>query len=537
MRSNTMCGLFIAGLLLMSPVAAKEKPQVASDLAPTHGFVYIGFPKGGWSAVQARPVDGGEPINIDTPVAAAPMPGALAFGRWLPAGRYRLGSWEAMKWTNGPEFEVQAGRVTDLGGFVPINIGGYQMVVAPVRHAEDAGDLALATAEIGPLLKNPDPIVVETHVVSQAMTISQPGTGLGLIADLLLAYDRKKNKPSTQEQLKAIGSPVEFLRVARTVVPPLQDEPAILPDGTLYFPSDLGQLRRRGADGEWSNVGIDTLRQILAVEYADGRLVAGSDNGRLRLSEDDGKTWTELKALRSKESIIDIDHADGVWIVTTTEQFLDPKAPRVMGLPSALTPLSVRMRVYTGHSGDFADLTLSREFVLTPKDQLGWMGARGQTFAGDYYLLVPPNLQRMSLSTGAWTQVTPGARIGSHRVDPHTGTLTGLWSQGAFSKIYVSTDRGDHWTQIDRPPYVITDVQMENDVQGWASRWNADAFGGKWEVWSFVPGKSDWAKSGEAPFNCRPMRIAPDRPVICIANDASIFGLHDGEWSVEFSAH
>lgn len=432
---------------------------------------------------------------------------------------------------------MQAGRVTDLGGFVPVGIGGYQLIVVPVRHAEDAGDLALGTEAIRPLLKDPAPIVVEARVVSQAMTLTQPGTGLGLIADMLLAYDRKRNKPSTQEQLKGIGSPTEFLRMARTVMPPLQDEPAILPDGTLYFPADLGQLRRRSPDGEWGNVGIDTLRQILAVEYADGRLVAGSDDGHLRASRDDGATWTTLKALRSNEAIIDIDRVDGTWIVATSEQFLDPKAPRSGGMLAATTPYSVHLRVYTGHDADFADLAPSKEFTLTPKDQIGWMGARGQAFGGDYFLLVPPNLQRLTLADGTWTQVTPGGRIGSHRVDAKTGVLTGLWSQGAFSKVYVSSDRGDHWTQIGRPPYIILDVQMDTATQGWASRWNMDAFGGKWETWAFAPEKNDWVQTGEAPFNCRPMRIAADRPLVCVATDASLFGLHDGTWDVEFSAH
>ena len=43
-------------------------------------------------------------------------------------------------------------------------------------------------------------------------------------------------------------------------------------------------------------------------------------------------------------------------------------------------------------------------------------------------------------------------------------------------------------------------------------------------------------KTGEAPFNCRLMRIAPDLPILCLTQDASILGLHEGKWEVEFSA-
>ena len=143
--------------------------------------------------------------------------------------------------------------------------------------------------------------------VPTAVAISQPSSGLGLIADLLLAYDRKLNKPSTLQRLKDARDPAEFLRLARTVVPPLQDEPAIAPDGTAWFPADLGQLRRRSPQGQWDNLGIDTLRQILAVEYDNGRLVVGSDDGQLRASDDGGHAWKQLRSLGAGESVIDID--------------------------------------------------------------------------------------------------------------------------------------------------------------------------------------------------------------------------------------
>lgn len=530
--------VLVLSLLLAWPVAAKVKPQVPAELAPTHGFVYVAYPKGGSIGLQVRLEGGGKPIMLDSATTASPMAGAQAFGRWLPPGQYRLGAWGAMKWENGPVFEVQAGRVTDLGGLVPVNIGGYQIVMMPVRHAENAGDLALATQSFRELLKDPAPIVVDIAQVSAPMTLVQPATGLGLIADLLIAHDRKINKPSTLEQLKAATVPADFLRLARTVMPPLQDEPAILPDGTLYFTADLGQIRKRSPDGQWSNIGMDTLRQTLAVEYANGRLIAGSDDGHLRSSEDGGSHWNALKSLKISESIIDIDHADGQWVLASTETFDDPTAPRSSGmLAAAATARSVRLRVYTGHSDDLSDLSLSKEFVLTPRDQIGWMGARGQLVDGRYYITIAPNVYRLELASGEWTTLAPGPRVGSLRVDRKTGTLSALWSQGAFSKVYVSSDHGDSWTQIGRPPYVIFDVQMDASDTGWASRWNMDAFSGKWELYRYVPAKNDWEQTGEAPFNCKPLRVSAEIPLLCIANDASIFSMRaDGTWEVEFSA-
>jgi hypothetical protein len=529
--------LVAMSLLLAMPAAAREKVQVPADLVPTHGYVHVAFPKGGGDALSVQLASGGKDLRIDTPATALPLANAQAFGKWLPAGKYRITGWGALSWSDGPEFEVQAGRVTDIGDFVPVNIGGYELVLLPIPHREHDGAVAAATQSFASLLKDPAPVPFELPVVSPAMEIGQKSTGLGLIADLLMAYDRKVNKPSTLEKLKAARQPAEFLQIARTMAPPLQDEPARLADGTTYFPADFGQLRKRAPDGQWSNVGMDSLRQILAVEQADGHLVAGSDDGRISESRDGGSTWSELKTFGRQESVIDIDHAGLGWIVATTEKFDDPNAARGGGLIAAVkgTP-SVRLRVYAGQRGDFGDLALSREFILAPKDQVGWLGARGQLVDGRYYIAAGTLLQRLDLASGEWKTITPGPRISSHRVDANTGVLTALWSQGAFSKLYVSSDHGETWTQIGRPPYVINDVQMDAADRGWASRWNMNAFGGVWETYAFAPAKNDWDKSGEAPFNCRLMRIAPDLPVLCLAPDASILGLHEGKWEVEFSA-
>lgn len=535
---RTTCSIIVVGLVSCAPAFAADKaPPDPAVLAPTHGYVYVEYPKGGWDSLSARPMDGGKPVAIDMQLDVPRFADAKAFGKWLPSGKYQLGSWDPLqKWTDGPVFEVQAGRVTDLGGFVPVNIGGYQVVLVPVRHSEDRDDLALATKGFQDVLSDPEPIEASPSSVSTPITIGEASSGLGLIVDLLVAHDRKVNKPSTLEQLKATKDPAEFLRIERSVVPPLQDEPAVAADGALYFPANLGQLRRRSADGEWANVGIDTLRQVLAVEYDDGRLLAGSDDGLVRASDDGGATWTLLKSFGPREQVLDIDHAEGHWIVATLERYDDKTSPQGFWVAAPLGTLAARVRIYAGHARDLSDLAVSGEFTSPPKEQAGWLGARGQLVGGRYYIVVPPQVQRLDVSTGTWKQISPGPRTSSIRVDPQTGMMAALWSQGGFSKVYVSTDQGDSWTRIGRPPYVIYDVQMDAPDRGWASRWNMGAFGGDWETYRFAPEKNDWVVTGKAPFNCQPMRI-PEGPVFCVATDASIFGLHEGKWEVEFSAH
>jgi hypothetical protein len=531
--------LVLFGALLVAPAYAEAKEQSLEELAPTHGYAYVSFSKGGAVSLAVTPVDGRRQILISDRAPAAPVAGAQAFARWLPAGQYRVSGFNGMTWSDGPLFEVEAGRITHLGDHVAVNVGGYEMVLVPMKTEDTQAAIDAATESISTYLRDTTPIQLDIAQVSPALKIVQSATDLGLIADLLLAYDRKRNKPSTLARLKSAKDAGHFLDIAREVVPPTQDEPARTELGALYFPADFGQLRRRDPNGEWSNVGMDTLRSILSAEYDNGRLLAGSDDGRIRSSFDGGRTWEEVKAFSRFESVIDIDHAAGKFVVLTTERFDDPDAPRSGGMLAApLGTPSLRLRVYVGSDSSLSDLTVSREFIMTPRDQIGWFGARGQHVNGQYFVAVAPTLHRLDLSSGQWADVTPPdrAKVGGHRVDPDTGVVTTLWSQGAFSKVYVSKDYGESWSRIGRPPYVINDVQMDSPSEGWASRWNMNAFSGEWEMYRFAPAKDDWEKIGEAPFNCRPIRAAKDLPLICVATDASLFGLRDGEWQVEFSA-
>lgn len=515
--------LFAAFLWLAVPCIAEAAPKQPAELVGTHGYVHMSFSKGGAGALFVSPEGGGREVRIDAFAPVPPLANIQSIGGWLPPGRYRIARWGMLEWKDGPVFEVQPGRATDLGDFIGVNVGGYKMVLMPITDPDHQGALEAAVAPFASLLKNPTPLRLNQDSMSPAMQMGQPSSGLGLVADLLLAYDRKLNKPSTIQALVSEKSPAEFLRLIRTVTLPTQDEPARLDDGTLYFPADFGQLRKRTPEGQWSNVGMETVRQIFAVESDEDRLVAGSDDGVIRESRDGGASWSVLASVGSLRSVMDIDHESGVWVVTTAEN-------------DAAEPNTIRLRVLVAHRQDLSDLSLSREFVVDPKDRIGWLGARGQLSDGRYYIMAGNTPQRLDLASGQWKALTPRDKISSLRVNRSTGVLSALWSQGVFSKVYVSTDHGDSWSAIGRPPYVINDVQMDTATSGWASRWNADAFTGVWEMHAFSPAKNDWDKVGEAPFNCKPMRVDPELPVLCISNDASIFALRDGEWQVEFSA-
>ncbi|MEH6416688.1 hypothetical protein [Pseudomonas sp. CGJS7] len=524
--------LTVGLLWAASAWAAKPAPQVPAQLAATHGYVYVNFPKGSGT----RPGTTGSLSVVSTATGAREEtldarsdPGDKAFGRWLPAGQYRLARWSGQQWGEYPGFEVQAGRVTDLGSLVPIQIGGYELVVLPLRPTENAHDIDAALNQFGPVLKSAEPLRWQPSTPPKPFKQLYPSTGLGLIADLLSAHDRKVNKPSVIGRLKAAQSSEEFLQLARSVTPPLADEPAEAADGTLYFGADLGQIRVRRADAQWSGIGIDTLRKISAVERVGETLLAGSDDSILRRSDDQGATWTVLKSFGATEAVIDIDRQAPHWLITTGRQ--------VPALQAGLPPSLDRITVYVASNEDLSDLHALREFPVDIRKTLGgWPGPMPQSWNGSYFLGFIKELHRLDLQSMQWKTVSPPSAFNSFRIDAKTGTVTVLVSAGAFSKIFVSSDRGDSWKKVGRPPYVITDVQFDSADIGYATRWNMNAFSGVWELYTFDPKIDDWHKRSEAPFNCKPWRVSPRIPLLCVASDGSVLSQHEQEWTVEASA-
>ena len=64
--------LLLTSLLLSLPVAAKEPPQLPSQLAATHGYVHVAFPKGGAQVLTVKPVGKGKPQRLLSYIGGLP---------------------------------------------------------------------------------------------------------------------------------------------------------------------------------------------------------------------------------------------------------------------------------------------------------------------------------------------------------------------------------------------------------------------------------------------------------------------------------
>ncbi|PMQ03057.1 hypothetical protein DyAD56_20255 [Dyella sp. AD56] len=502
--------------------AASSAEQSAAELAATRGYVYVYFPKD-IGTIEVRPVDGGPNRKL----APRTDEGGKAYGAWLTPGDYRISKWNSYDWGDYPTFKVEAGRVTDLGSLVPVNIGGYELVVLPVRDAEDAHAIDGALQQYASALTSLDPIRWNPPSPPKPIDLQLKVTpGLGLIPSLVMAHDRKVNKPSTVAALKNATSNEEFLRLARSIARPMYSHPAEDGQGNIYFGADLGQIRVRHEDGTWSGLSVDTLHSVSGVAFVEGSLYAGSDNGVLRSSDDSGKHWSDIRTFGDDQAIIDIEHEGNAWIVATAHQVLQPS-----GVVAA-----DQIVVYVSPQGGLEKLEKSREFPLEKQMPGSWGGAMGQLVHGAYFINTHKGLYRYDLAGQQWKTISPPTNVSTHHVDPATGTVSVLLNKGALSKVFVSEDKGGSWKEMKRPPFVTADVQFDNPGMGYAIRAEPGAFKVTWEIYTYSRGAPDWAKQVDAPFQCIPMRASASMPIICILSDGSILSQREQDWYVEFSA-
>lgn len=153
------------GLLWATPLLAKTSEQDAKSKAATHGYVYASFPKVSNGFLTVTPAAGGREWEL----AERQDPGHKAQGLWLPEGDYRIARWGPYAWEPAQSFHVQAGRVTDLGSLLSINVGGYAQVFVSVHPAEKAHAIDAALDEYGGALVSREPIACCTCAVQASV--------------------------------------------------------------------------------------------------------------------------------------------------------------------------------------------------------------------------------------------------------------------------------------------------------------------------------------------------------------------------------
>jgi hypothetical protein len=517
-------------LVVFLGACAGAPPMVQSptELRATHGFVHASLGSG--ATVRLRSLAKGETYDLVSQAANGPY----AYGLWVPEGQYEIVDLRASSGAAYAPVSVSRGRITDLGGIVRLEIGNYEFVRLPIRHPELAPGLQQATSALRPHLATTEPIEWRPSAPPQAEKQGSPPTNLGLIADLLMDYTRHVNKPPLNQQLKQAKSTEEFFRLAVATVPPLADEPGSDAEGRLYYGAELGQIRVRARNGEWTNLDTGTLQTITAVEVSGSKIVAGTARGEIRTSED-GRTWRRHFSFAPGETVADIDRIGDRWIVLTARL----AAVNFAAAPGAQVQTADLFKVYSATGDDLAGMALLRELPLPDKVfVVRGMGARGQAAGGGWFVNVGSDLLRLDLATLQWSTSSPGHKVSGFNISPKTGLVTAYRQQGAFSKLNLTADQGRTWRAADTPPYIFYDVYFESPDKGLATRWSTGAFSASIEFMAYDPKADRWQKTYDAPPGCvRLLRDVDNVQRFCVTSGNSILNYVDGKWVAEFAVN
>lgn len=516
----------IALLLTLTLSACVTTPPVpkqsAATLAATHGYVYTNFPKGeDGSMMVISPTQTKGQYSL----IARDDKNTHAYGYWLPAGEYKMSKWGTLDWGNYPSFQVKAGQITNLGSFIPLGIGGYEFVILPIKHKESSSLVNAALTEFKPYLASSeiiswDPKVPPTPIKYQPTQTS----GLGMVVDLMNAYHAKVNKPSINKQLRETKNIDTFFSIAKSSTPPINTEPAIDKNSTLYYGADFGQIRTRTKNGEWSALDTNTLTEVTSIEIFQNTIVAGHEDGVIQISTDNGKIWKKIHALASDEIIKDIDRVGDEWFVVTKT---DKKI-----VNNEVVNLN-KQKIYRSNNGELNNLTLLKEF----SHDYGWPGSYGESDSKFYYVPMYTDLYRFNIKTQEWKLITPGKAIHTFHLTDGTNIITSWLAGGAFSKLHLSTDNGDNWKELDTPPYTIDNIYFTSPTEGKATRLGMGMFQSTLEEYAYNSTNNNWTKTREGPAGCAYfLQDETKQTRFCVMPGGNIFSnkTTDNKWAAEF---
>lgn len=502
--------------LLLAGCASTPEIQAPQQFAATHGYVVATFEhefSGG--ALYLKSADGKEHQLLL-------RPGTTAFGKWLPAGQYRIASWGQKEWGSYTPIQVRAGRVTDLGGFAEVSMGGYEYAILPLRNTDTAAAANAAVQELRPHLAAPEILAWAPTQPPPLFQIPAPSTNLGIVGDALMAYDRHVNEPALNGLLRQATTLQEFSRLARLATPPKTTEPGSDGQGNLYYGAEIGQLRVRSAAGKWSSFDTGGIHEVTAVEAFGAWLYAGSARGVIRRSDKRGASWTVLASLGADQAVIDIDRVGQQWIVATAK--LEP----VMGHMDAR-----ELKVYAATREDLSDLALIHQSPVSSNNLM--RGVVGESWGNYYYAGALPDLLRYDTTTRQWSKVTPPTDINGFHVSPANGTVAAYKAMGVFSKLFVSANHGQAWTRRGTPPIAIQEILFTAADSGIAVRSDIGTFSVTNQIMQYNAASDGWTRTSDMPAGCqRFLRDARNEPRFCVTTGSNVFANDRSRWVLEF---
>ena len=276
----------------------------------------------------------------------------------------------------------------------------------------------------------------------------------------------------------------ELMRSA-SLAPAVRNLTAVLngidstPDGSLLAGGKMGRvIWRKPGEERMRALQIDTWLEVLSVRaYRQGLLAAGEE-GLLRYSSDEGKTWRSLPAPAagliaaaeplSNGKVLALVRRGPLWSAHISD---DPLAGGWKLLASFAEERSI-------------NLPFQSPFVLASRDRVGVFMPNGEL------LLVDGNsgaLERRSIGTSLW-----GAQVVADGA---------LLAQGGYMSrtTFISTDGGRQWRDLGVSRFV-TAITAANDQTFYAiAPVDPGVFAGAYALMVSRDGAKTWKKSSDVP--------------------------------------
>ncbi|WP_266182356.1 hypothetical protein [Dyella humicola] len=514
-------GFALASLLT---AGTAEADVVVAARTGNDGYVFASTPKGDAAAtISVRSAQDGSTYDLSYLVGSK----TPSEGRWLPEGDYQIVKWNGLDFGAYAPFHVESGKVTNLGSLVPVDVGEDKFVVLPLKLREDEDALSLVLRALQPSLSSSEVIAWSPSGVPSPLKYPDPphpsSPNLGALANLILDYVAKVNRPSLQQQLLKSPDAATLFAIAKSASPPLTHIGVVDEQGNLYYGADYGQVRVRDPHGSWGALDTGALQTVTALTRRDGSLIAGFEDGTIRRSNDNGTSWQLVASLDCADTVVDISWSGNRWLATTAGVYLDSnKLARVN-----------RFCVYASSDDDITKLTKIK--VVDPASNLLLAPVHAQVVSGGYYINMSPDLMRLDFATMSWSRVSLSGPVEGFAVSKDGKVVSAYHPAGMFSKLYVSDDMGATWKEYKRPPYIIQDVQFLSSGDGFAVRKKLKFATAALELYKFNSARSDWTFDQELPDECSSLLDDAEKvPRFCITRSGSIIALGDGKLDVEF---
>jgi hypothetical protein len=540
--SPIFLGMFVSRLLLLvtlvlaAPATFAKKEPTPAELARTHGLVTVRIHKSGLPPGLVSPQSFGvEPAMVISPVGEKDGRESLWLpsrdpddevpGIWVKAGTYQLSAWRG-PWPGGPELEVVAGRVLDLGDLLEVSLGGVEVVLSPFTHPELEGELERRLQPLLGVLADPEPLRWRSPRVLPPSQLSLGGN-MGLIADGMMQGIRKKLVTAPRERLRAITDPAVLQREVLDALPPLRDVSVVDAQGRQYFGAAFGRIRVRDPDGRWSTIDTGALGDVMTLHLEGDRLLAGigSGTGRILQRIGDGE-WTVLKRFALGVSVEDIDRVDGRWFVVVTKG----------GWPdNFLTADSAS--VLAGEADDYSDLAEIRSIEHKRFPRFNW-DPQGHVQGGFYYVNGRDELWRLELANGQWTRLAAKAPL-RMSVSPRTGTIATAGGTNVFAA--MATPGGLPATKFEKLKWgggLPLEAWVDDRQTGWAVGTAKMAMLNDAAPMAIarLGAAQRWEPVAETPKGCSlVLRDTDGVPRYCATALGTIMRRDDAEWTTEFA--